>query len=372
MASYDEKLCFMTATEAVSQFKAKKLSPVELVDALIARCEDINPKINALTTMFFDRARHQAKEAEARYTKSDGRLRPLEGVPVAIKDFHPVKGEITTFGSKIFENFRPDYTAPTVQRLFDAGAIMHCRTTTPEFAYSGVTHSPLWGISRNPWNLRLYAGWIVGRRRRCGRRRLDHHCRRHRWRRLNPHPVLRLWGRRLQAAIRQKSARSRSSTRAFVALWADYAQRRRCGAHAERHVGSASRRPLLAARALGHPRTARRHPRLEDRVLDEPRLFRGRSTGPAQHARRARSLQGLGCTIHEVNLNWNWGTLDAWMTQWEGLFAGLCEQYLPRWRFQMDPVVVKILERGQNHSAARFLSLQYGARRNVQDARPYP
>ena len=146
MASYDENLCFITATQAVEAFKAKKVSPVELVDALIARCEEINPKINALTTMFFDRARQQAKEAEARYTKSDGRLRPLEGVPVAIKDFHPVKGEITTLGSKIFENSRPDYTAPTVQRFFDAGAIMHCRTTTPEFAYSGVTHSPLWGI----------------------------------------------------------------------------------------------------------------------------------------------------------------------------------------------------------------------------------
>ena len=159
------------------------------MDALIARCEDINPKINALTTMFFDRAREQAKEAEARYAKSDGRLRPLEGVPVAIKDFHPVKGEITTFGSKIFENFRPDYTAPTVQRLLDAGAIMHCRTTTPEFAYSGVTHSPLWGISRNPWNLDYTPVWFVGRQP-CGRRRLDHNCRRHRRRRLTE-PVLR-------------------------------------------------------------------------------------------------------------------------------------------------------------------------------------
>src|ERR1700730_15456575 len=153
MASYDENLCFMTATEAVDEFKAKKLSPVELINALIARCKEVNPKINALTTTFFDRACQQAKDAEARYTKSDGRLRPLEGIPVSIKDFHPVKGEITTFGSKIFEDFRPDYTTPTVQRWLDAGAIMHCRSTTPEFAYSGVTHSPLWGITRNPWNL---------------------------------------------------------------------------------------------------------------------------------------------------------------------------------------------------------------------------
>ena len=50
-----------------------------------------------------------------------GDARPLEGVPVAIKDFHPVKGEITTFGSLVYRDFRPDNTAPTVERLFDAG-----------------------------------------------------------------------------------------------------------------------------------------------------------------------------------------------------------------------------------------------------------
>src|SRR4051812_40677813 len=132
----DLELCYLGGTEAIEQFKSKRLSPVELVQALIARCEAVNPKVNAITYEFHDRALKQAKEAEDRYMKSDGRLRPLEGLPVAIKDFHAVKGEITTLGSKIFENFRPDYTAPTVQRLFDAGAIMHIRTTTPEFAYS--------------------------------------------------------------------------------------------------------------------------------------------------------------------------------------------------------------------------------------------
>jgi hypothetical protein len=68
-----------------------------------------------------------------------------------------VKGEITTFGSKIFENHRPDYTAPTVDRLLKSGAIMHQRTTSPEFAYSGATHSPLWGIT-----LKHTTGWGRG------------------------------------------------------------------------------------------------------------------------------------------------------------------------------------------------------------------
>src|ERR1700692_4130374 len=120
MASTDLDLCYLTATEAIDQFKAKKLSPVELMKALLARCEAVNPKLNVLTYTFAERALEQAKAAETRYMKGD--TRPLEGVPVAIKDFHPVRGEITTFGSLVYKNFRPDNTAPTIERLFDAGA----------------------------------------------------------------------------------------------------------------------------------------------------------------------------------------------------------------------------------------------------------
>ncbi len=133
--SSDLELCYLSATEALSKFKTRTLSPVELMRAVIARSEAVNDRINAFTYTFYDRALDQAKRAEARYMKTDGRVRPLEGIPTAIKDFHPVKGEITTFGSKVFETFRPDNTAPTVERLLRAGAIMHCRTRTPEFAY---------------------------------------------------------------------------------------------------------------------------------------------------------------------------------------------------------------------------------------------
>ena len=125
MASTDLDLCYLTATEAIDQFKAKKLSPVELMKALLARSEAVNPKLNVLTYTFAERALEEAKAAETRYIKGDPR--PLEGIPIAIKDFHPVKGEITTFGSLVYKDFRPDNTAPTIERLFDAGAIMHCR-----------------------------------------------------------------------------------------------------------------------------------------------------------------------------------------------------------------------------------------------------
>ena len=112
MASADLELCYMTASEALARFRSKALSPVELMEAVIARIEAVNPELNAFTYTFFDRALDQAREAEARYAHAGGEARPLEGIPVAIKDFHPVEGEITTLGSKIFEHNRPERTAP--------------------------------------------------------------------------------------------------------------------------------------------------------------------------------------------------------------------------------------------------------------------
>ena len=93
MASADLELCYLSASEALARFKARTLSPIELLDAQIARTQAVNPKLNAITYDYFDRARERAKKAEAKYGKTDGRLRALEGVPVAIKDFHTVKGE---------------------------------------------------------------------------------------------------------------------------------------------------------------------------------------------------------------------------------------------------------------------------------------
>ena len=75
MASADLELCYLTATEALARFRARTLSPLELLDALIARSEDINPQLNALTYTFYERARAQAKKAEAKYQSSDGRPR---------------------------------------------------------------------------------------------------------------------------------------------------------------------------------------------------------------------------------------------------------------------------------------------------------
>ena len=126
----------------------------------------------------------------------------LEGVPVVIKDFHALKGEITTFGSRIFADHVPDFSAPTVERLLDAGAIMHARTTTPEMAHAPHTHSELWGITRNPWNLEFAPGGSSGGAAASIATGMTTAGRWHRRRRLDPHPRRR---------VRKSSASSRLS-----------------------------------------------------------------------------------------------------------------------------------------------------------------
>jgi len=148
----DLDLCYLSATEALAAFKARTLSPVELMEALIARAEAVEPSVNALPATHFERALDQARAAEARYMKTDGRLRPLEGIAVAIKDATEVKGEITTSGSLIYKDFRNQADAPIVERLRRAGAIFHARSAAPEFSCIAATHSRLWGVTRNPWN----------------------------------------------------------------------------------------------------------------------------------------------------------------------------------------------------------------------------
>ena len=157
----DVELCYLGGVEALKRFNARTLSPVGLITALIERIEAVEPKVNAFTYTFFERALEQARAAERRYT-GQGRPRRLEGLPIVIKDYHDLKGEITTYGSRLFENHRPKTSLAYVERLLKAGAIVIARSTTPEFAYLGVTHSDLWGVTRNPWNLEMTPGGSSG------------------------------------------------------------------------------------------------------------------------------------------------------------------------------------------------------------------
>lgn len=161
MSTADLDLCYMPATEALKRFKSRKLSPVELMKAVIARAQAVEPKINAFTFKYYDEALKKAKQAEARYAKGNPKG-PLDGLPVAIKDESYIKGYPTSNASFILKDFVPETTSPTNARLLDAGIIFHARTATPEFSCAGLTYSKMWGVTRNPWNREYTPGGSSG------------------------------------------------------------------------------------------------------------------------------------------------------------------------------------------------------------------
>src|SRR5690606_5860357 len=140
------------ASILAERIRRKQISPVEIVKNALARIEEVNPKLNCFAFVYPEEALEKAKRAEDAVMKGE-RLGALHGVPLAIKDLTPTRGKRTTLGSYAFEHNVPDRDAVIVTRLTgEAGGIMIGKTTTPEFAYSSYTESPLWGITRNPWN----------------------------------------------------------------------------------------------------------------------------------------------------------------------------------------------------------------------------
>ncbi len=157
-------LGFMPATAMITAIKKKTLSPREIVEALLARMEKINPKVNAYCTVVPEMALEAAKKAEAEIRQGET-LGPLHGVPVSIKDLTLTAGIRTTFGSKIFEHHVPTEDALIVQRLKAAGAIVIGKTNTPEFGAGANTYNAVFGATRNPWKLSHTCGGPAGERR---------------------------------------------------------------------------------------------------------------------------------------------------------------------------------------------------------------
>src|SRR5215475_8417936 len=154
----------MLDTDALTlarQIRTKAISPVAVVDAVLQRIEALQPTVNAFITVTADEARDAARRAEATLM-AGGAVGPLHGVPFSVKDLLFTKGVRTTMGSFIFADQVPAEDAVPVRRLRDAGAILIGKTTTPEFGHKPLTDSPLFGVTRNPWNLSRTAGGSSG------------------------------------------------------------------------------------------------------------------------------------------------------------------------------------------------------------------
>jgi len=158
----DRDLCFTPATELQRLYRARKTSPLEVMQAVFARVDAVNPRLNAIVTLARESALKEAKAATAALKRKGGKLGPLHGVPVSIKDLTPTKGIRTTWGSKVFEHHVPEEDALIVERLKAAGAIVFAKTNTPEFGAGGNTFNAVFGVTRNPWNTALTCGGSSG------------------------------------------------------------------------------------------------------------------------------------------------------------------------------------------------------------------
>ncbi len=157
----DRDLCLTPATELQRLYRARKTSPLEVMQAVLARVDAVNPRLNAIVTLARESALKEAKAATAALKKGR-KLGALHGVPVTIKDLTQTKGIRTTWGSKIFEHHVPTEDSLIVERLKAAGAIVLGKTNTPEFGAGGNTFNAVFGPTRNPWNPALTCGGSSG------------------------------------------------------------------------------------------------------------------------------------------------------------------------------------------------------------------
>ena len=286
---------------------------------------------------------------------------PLHGVPIAIKDLTPTKGKRTTMGSYAFEHFVPEESALIVERLLGAGAIMVGKTTTPEFAYSSFTESPLWGVTRNPWDpertpggssggsgaavasgcvplaegtdmggsVRIPAAWcgLVGLKPSYGRIPLDflptqfdtiHHF----------GPLARtIEDARLFLSVAQgQDARDIMSAVPSVDLTGTL----------DGHVEGLR---LALDVDLGHYAIA---PDVEEAV-------RG----------AAAVLADAGAVVEEVDVGWTREIADAWVDHWGVYLAAIFGEKLEEFRGQMDPRVVRLMDDGFGLGAVDFKRIEF-------------
>ena len=156
-----DEICFLPAGELVRHIHARELSALEVMDAHLAQTERVNPAVNAIVTYLPELGRSGAQAVDAALARGDD-PGPLAGLPVAHKDLAVTRGIRTTFGSPIYRDFVPDVDAIIVERLKRAGAVTFGKTNTPEFGAGSQTFNPVFGATRNPYDLSKTCGGSSG------------------------------------------------------------------------------------------------------------------------------------------------------------------------------------------------------------------
>lgn len=355
----DLELCYTPATELARRIRDRELSPVEAVGNSLERIEEVNPSLNCFCFVFPEEALGRARAAE-RAVAGGEEAGPLHGVPIAFKDLTPIAGKRTTMGSYAFEHWVPDRSAFVVERLVQAGAIVVGKTTTPEFAYSGFTDSPLWGITRNPWNLARSPGGSSGG---------------------------------AGAAV--------ASGCVPLAEGSDMGGSIRIPAAWSGVVGLKPSFGRIPFDFLPTQYDTIQHLGPLARTVDDARLFLACAQGPdesdvmslspaldlsagvrsaaglrlaldvdlgcyavdpeveAQVREAAASLAAAGAVVEEVDLGWTRELADAWVAHWGVYLAAIFGDRLPEYRDRMDPRLIAFMDAGLAMGAVEFKRLEF-------------
>ncbi|WP_419946415.1 amidase [Candidatus Poriferisodalis sp.] len=157
----DLGVCGLAATQMATMLAAGEISARELLAAHLARIEEVNPALNAIVTFTPELAAVRAAAADEAHARGES-LGLLHGLPVAHKDLALTAGVRTTMGSPLFAEFVPDIDAIVVERQREAGAVMVGKTNTPEFGAGSHTFNPVFGFTRNPYDVTKTCGGSSG------------------------------------------------------------------------------------------------------------------------------------------------------------------------------------------------------------------
>lgn len=353
----EDDLCLASATDLAAWVRAKRVSPTEIVRAVLDRIDHLDANINAFATLTPDLALEMATNAEKALARGEA-TGVLHGVPVTIKDLFDIEGYATERGSFALAGHIADSDSPVTARLKAAGAVIVGKTTTSEFGWTGVSRSPRSGITHNPWQRGFNAGGSSAGAAAAAAmafgplhqgsdgagsiRMPSHFC--------GVFGLKPTWGRIPHVPVRNSDNVSHvgplSRTVADAALFLDAT----AGSHPFDHTSLTDSETFSAAltREIGQLKIAFSpdlgHARVDQEVADLV-------------ARAARDFQSFGCHVEHVQPSWGKDGPEIARFFW-AVHESPLAVHLDGFEDRMDPGLVACIRAGSGHSAETYLAMR--------------